>query len=87
MSKSFTRHPRFDEIFWVIGYVDSHSKVHAKIIFKEDDKSQDHGSIFPNALKYKTWRWTKSNGIDDYNAIHNWLYNHGCLSSWEIKEE
>lgn len=74
--------------------IDSHGAVHATIVFRGDDAT--HNGLFPNAPKYKTWRWSKGNGVDqsmlcntapdaeDYAAIHNWLYRNGCLNKWEL---
>jgi hypothetical protein len=90
------KHPRWGEILWVVGYVDSNGAVHAKIIFKDDDAHPFHDSVFPSALKYKTWRWTTGAGMEkstlcavnpdaeDEQAILNWLYKNGCLNDWEM---
>lgn len=89
------KHRRWDEISWVVGYVDSHGAVHGEIVFLFQD-TPTHGELFPNMSKYKTWRWSKSEGLqlsilcstrpsnDDMDSIYNWLYKNGVLHDWEL---
>ena len=94
----FARNKRWNEIVWVVGYVDSNGAVHAKIIFEGPDRYTSHSNLFPNSLRYKTWRWNKSEGLvnsslaqekadtTDYYAIHDWLFKNGCLNNWELDD-
>lgn len=93
--KRFERHPRWDDIIWVVGYVDAYGAVHAKVLFTEDRDTM-HGDVFPQAARYKMWRWCKSEGLidssmnkvkptnEDFDAINRWLKKNGCLNSWEL---
>lgn len=95
--KEFKRHKDWDKIGWVIGYVDAYGAVHAQILFLGDGRT--HGDIFPEAARYKLWRWSRLNGIessimtkekataDDYHAIYDWLYKNGCLNNWELEDD
>ncbi len=89
------KHPRWKDISWVVGYVDSHGAVHAEIVFLGEDRAY-HTAMFPNNPRYKTWRWNRSQGMvlsllcetepndEDVAAIHNWLYKNGILNDWEL---
>lgn len=90
------KHPRWDELRCVIGWINSHGCVDAKIIF-QGEQVPTHTELFPNCTRYKLWRWWKCNGVeesvvslttmdeDDYNKVIDWLYKHGCLNDWEIE--
>ena len=93
----FVKHPRWGEVNFVVGYVDYHGAVHATIIFS-NQRLQSHDALFPNSLKYKTWRWSKNSGledsticsteptVEDYITIRNWLFKNGCLNIWELED-
>ena len=90
------KHKRWDEIHWVVGYVDAYDAVHGKIVFAGDPENT-HKELFPNVNRHKLWRWSKSEGLmgkcplslvepsgDDWEAIRNWLYKNGILHDWEL---
>ena len=88
------RHPRFDEIKCVTGYVDNYGAIHAVIIF--DGQDTQHEAAFEGLPRHKRWRWWKSEGLDksalnqvepdteDWSKIRDWLFKNGCFNYWEL---
>ncbi len=94
MKTKFKRHISWNKLIWVVGYIDSYDKVHAKIVL-QGDPYYNHYGLFKNNFKYKNWRWSKSEGLmssqcvtelteEDWESVRNWLFNNGCLNDWEL---
>lgn len=98
----FKRHENFHNIIWALGYIDSNGAVHGEVVTREmtknDSATSYHCHWFPNANRFKLWRWDSHSGLsksplsmidmdgEDYDLVINWLYKQGCLNDWEIPD-